>query len=84
MTKKTDNMMECVTVEIMVKKSQKILVSCIYRAPGSCIDTFNNIIMEMFDMSKITFVCGDFNIDLLNVYNIQKHRDFIDTMFSLQ
>lgn len=72
--------MECVTVEILVKK---ILVSCIYRAPGSCVDAFNSKIVEMFDMSKETFVCGDFNTDLLNVHKLQKDRDFIDTMFSL-
>lgn len=43
-----------------------ILVSCIYRAPGSDMDKFKTCIEKMYsktDQNNI-FICGDFNIDL--------------------
>ena len=40
---------------------------------------------EMFTMSnqKVMFICGDFNIDLLNPNNQKPNEDFINTMYSL-
>ena len=36
-----ENVCECVTVEICLKKSKNIIISCIYRTPDSQIDNFN-------------------------------------------
>lgn len=31
----TDDVMECVTIEICMKKVKNVIVSCVYRTPGS-------------------------------------------------
>ena len=85
MTTVIDNSMECVTIEINVERSKNILISCIYRTPGSCIDQFNKKISELYEMhkDKVIFVCGDFNIDLMKSNEHIKNKEFVDNMFSL-
>lgn len=80
-----DNLLECVTTEICLKKKKNIIVSCIYRSPGSNIDTFKDWMEEAFTKTsqKVMFICGDFNIDLLNPNNHKMTEDFINTVFSL-
>ena len=81
-----DNMLECVTIEIEIGKNKSIIISCIYRTPGSCIDSFNDKIINMYDKKidkKMIFVCGDFNIDLLKSHDHGKTKFFIDTLYSL-
>ena len=34
--------LECVTFEILMEKNKNIVVSCLYRTPGSNIDSFIN------------------------------------------
>ena len=61
--------MECITIEIDAEKAKNILLSCIYRATGSCPNIFNENMIELYDKindRNMVFVCGDFNIDLLN------------------
>ena len=75
--------MGCVTVEIEVEKTTNILISCIYRTPGSCLVTINEKMVDMYDNrhnNKIIIVCGDFNLDLLKLKEHKPSRDFIDTM----
>lgn len=59
---------ECITVEIFMEGQKNILVSCVYRAPTSNIVTFRDTIEELLIKTeqKVTFFCGDFNINLLN------------------
>lgn len=85
MTTVIDNLLECLTIEIFVEKSKNVIVSCIYRSPGSSIETFKDCIGEMFSKThqKVVFICGDFNIVLLNPNNHQKTDEFINTMYSL-
>lgn len=42
-----ENIMECVTKEIEVEQSKNIIISCVYRTPGTCLDTFNEKIAGM-------------------------------------
>lgn len=35
-----DDLLECVTVELVLPKNRNIIVSCIYRMPGSDLTTF--------------------------------------------
>ncbi len=42
MTTVIEDVMECLTVEIEMKKQRNIVVTCIYRSPGSSITAFNN------------------------------------------
>ena len=49
-------------------KDENVIVSCIHRASGSNIEILMEWMEEMFSMShqKDMFICGDFNIVLLN------------------
>ena len=80
-----DNIMECITVEIEIKKSKNLLISCVYRKPGSCVDTFEKKLAELYNYTsskKMLFVCGDFNIDLLNPHEHNATTEFINSMYS--
>ena len=79
-----DNIMECITVEIEIRNSKNALISCIYRTPGSCIETFREMMMGMYDNianKKMVFVCGDINIDLLAETNTT--TEFINSVYSM-
>ena len=63
-----ENLFESVTIEFDIQKHKNIIVSCIYRTPGSDIDRFCEYMDQLLtyaNPSKTKFVCGDFNIDLL-------------------
>lgn len=47
-----DTIMECITVQNEMEKSKNILVSSIYRKPGSNIDMFKEKIAEIFSNSN--------------------------------
>lgn len=81
-----ENIMECVTVEIKCEKSKNVIISCVYRAPGSNIDIFKDKMSEMFNSinsNKHLFVCGDFNIDFLNPHNQSQITSFINSVFCM-
>ena len=81
-----ENTMEMVTVEIITEKNKNIIISCVYRTPGSCLDIFNDKMSDIYDKNvekKRVLVCGDFNIDLLNTNEHRKSRDFLNTMYCL-
>lgn len=56
-----------------------------YRTPGSNIDTLKNWIEENLQKQtkKIMFICGDFNIDLLNPCKHKRTEEFINTLYNL-
>ena len=85
MTTVVDNLLECITIEICKEKHKNVIISCIYRAPGSSIEIFNEWIEGMFSQinSKIVFICGDFNIDLLNPNKHNITEEFVNTMYSM-
>ena len=72
-------------MKLRLKELKNILISCIYRTPGSCIDQFNEKISELYEKynDKTILVCGDFNIDLLKSNDHMKTEEFVGTMFSL-
>lgn len=80
-----DDLMECITLEIRNEQAKTKFISCIYRTPGSCIDEFNRVILELYSKhnSNGLIICGDFNIDLIKTYEHMKTTDFINNMFSL-
>jgi hypothetical protein len=85
MTINIDDILESLTIEITVEKSKNIIISCVYRTPGSCLDTFTCKSEAMFanlNHNKVHIICGDFNIDLLNPHGNNNTIDFINTMYS--
>ena len=65
-------------------QKQNIIVSSIHTQPNSKIDYFTNSIDSMFKSQKgILFLCGDFNINLLD-YKLNNHtQHFVDLLFTL-
>ena len=81
-----DNLYESVFVELIFEKSKNIVLGCIYRAPGSNLDLFNDklsILMEevINNNNKIVYICGDFNIDLIKGETHTGTKNFIDIMY---
>lgn len=85
MTMVVDNILECVTIEISMGKEKNVIVSCIYRTPGSNTEIFKEWVDKTFTRTnqKVMFICGDFNINLLNPSKQKMTEEFINTMYSL-
>lgn len=84
MTMAIDDIMECISVEIELEKMSNIIVTCIYRRPGSLMDTFIEKMDELLSKvneNKTFLVCGDFNIDLLKVTKQKSSADFLEIMY---
>lgn len=79
------NLLECVTIEVCLKRSRNIIISFIYKAPGTSIELFSERIECMFasKSNKAVFICGDFNINLLNPNKVKSIDDFLDTMYRM-
>lgn len=86
MTTVIDDALECLSIELIFEKSKNVVVSCIYRQPGTpidvCIDTLNAFFSPICKRKNI-YICGDFNINLLNSETHKGTRDFIDFLYSL-
>ena len=82
----TENMFESIFIELSSGKSSGILVSCVYRMPGSCINSFCNELRQILQAEikpkQKNFLCGDYNINLLKYDEHYPTREFIDLMSS--
>ena len=82
---------EYLSIEISQKAPypQKYVIVNEYRPPNKIVDTFNIFVNE-FDMflnnlskmNKSTYICADFNIDLLRIHKKHNYRNFFDTVLS--
>ena len=85
MADSVDDLYECISIEIKVKNGKNIIVSCLYRAPASNIELFNENIEKLLQRvkrNKIYYLVGDFNINLINSETHSWTRNFIDLLFS--
>ena len=85
-TTSIDDTLECISVEIIFNNSKNIIVSCLYRQPGSSIDVCIETIHTLFNIlskRKNVYFCGDFNINLLNHETHKGTRDFVETLYSM-
>ena len=86
MTTNVDDIMECLTVEIVSKNKNNVLVYCIYRAPGSCITNFTEIVSNLLrgtkNQRKNVILYGDYNINLMQYNSHNSTKEFVDMMFS--
>ena len=81
-----ESILECVTVELAIENHKNVVVNCMYRTPGSNIDTFSENVEHIFSDAKgmkTIFVCGDLNIDLQKHESHKSTRHFLDMMYSL-
>ena len=64
-----EDVMEIATVNIWINQRKSIVACCIYKNPPVTNNDFNTELESLFDKflfnKKDTFVCGDFNMDLM-------------------
>ena len=68
----------------MQKHKTNIIVSCVYRTPGSDIDRlceYMDQLLTYANTSRNKFVCGDFNIDLLKQETHPGTKRFLECMY---
>ena len=78
------NYMESLALEIDLT-CQKINLACIYKPPSTNVNFFTDKFMDYIDLltkKHTTYICGDFNIDLLKYESHKDTKFFIDQMFS--
>ena len=97
-TKGGDHVRDCITHLLSIKQLnvddfqvsgyRNIIVSCIYRSPGSDVTVFSEHVSEQLflDLSlhlKSIFLCGDFNIDILKHNSNRGIKYFLDTTYAI-
>ena len=84
MSKCLDNCAEVVSLEIALKNGKKALICCIYRAPKTDLEQLNEFISNFCrnTRNKTVYLCGDFNIDLLQHDTNTSTNNFIDHLYS--
>ena len=76
---------ECCTVKLCVESNMSIYVCCMYRAPGTKVDSFNcklTEILQTLTKKKSVYICGDININVLNSERHIHSQSFIDVMYN--
>ena len=83
-SKAVQDLYECVSVEINIPRSKNIVLSCIYRSPGTSIIDFSQELCNMCSdfKTKNVVLCGDFNINLLNIETCNQTKQFLDMLYS--
>ena len=77
-------MLECISINVRVSKNKSIIVTCIYRQPDSKIEACIDIIESFFnDKKSDIYLCGDFNVNLLNYYHHHNNKFFLDSLVML-
>ena len=71
---------ESIFIELQISKHETINVGCMYRAPNTSLSTFNDNLSFILGnlTSKIVYICGDYNIDLLQNISLIKCLDLND------
>ena len=77
-------MLECISINVRVSRKKSIIVTCIHRQPDSIIEACIDIIESFFnDKKSDIYLCGDFNINLLNYYHHHNTKYFLDSLVML-
>ena len=81
------NLYESTWVEIKNKNSKNIVCGCVYRHPRELKDdltAFNKYmdltLKKLTTENKEVYLCGDFNIDLLKMNEVEKYLDFFTNL----
>ena len=79
----------CVEVSQSTPYPQKFIIANIYRPPCEITETFRTFLTEydlflnrLSRMKHATYICADFNIDLLKLYTKQHYNMFFDIVIS--
>ena len=80
-----NELFEIVSIELQLQGCKNVIVSCVYRTPGSNMEQFTEYIeqyMKSINSNKTVYMCGDFNIDLLKHSTHNNTKLFLETMYS--
>ena len=84
--KSQTDLFESVWVEINNKRSKNIVCGCVYRHPNYQISDFlvylDNVLQMLSKENKEIYICGDFNIDLLKIDDINSYLEFYNLLSS--
>ena len=82
-----NNLYESVWIEIKNKNSKNIVCGCIYRHPNKLNQDYSEFnkymdvtLSKLVKENKELYVCGDFNIDLLKINEVDTHLTFYTLM----
>ena len=88
----TSNIWERQIVEIFnpnASQRRKIIVGNIYRPPNNSrenfnifINKFNDTLLEFYANNQNTYLCGNYNVDLLKISSIQAREEYFDNILS--
>ena len=81
--------MESVFVEMdktAFSADKNIIIGVLYRPPNTDIEIFNehlgNVLDKVGHENKLSYIMGDYNINLLNYDSHTKTASFLDTLYS--
>ena len=79
--------LECLFIEVKQSNKHSILIGCVYRPPNSDVVLFNKRMLEIINIInagsvKVTFMLGDFNLDLLKYQDHPHIGEFLGNMLS--
>ena len=76
---------ESIFAEIIQPRSKNIIIGCIYKPPEASVSDFNTSISNTLSTisfeNKLSYIMGDFNINLLNSDSHQPTNDFINLIW---
>jgi len=89
-----DRIFESIFIELILKNNTKIIIGSVYRPNtphpnlsstdqfSNFLDILSNTSNSLNDLNVSTYICGDFNLDVLKYSEISKVCDYVDIMFS--
>ena len=79
----------CIEMSHRTPHSQKYLLCNVYRKPGEIVDEMNAFLVDFStflqrvkNLNKLSYICGDYNIDLLKVKINPRFGEFFDHIIS--
>ena len=79
----------CVDMSHRTPHSQKYLLCNVYRKPGEIVDEmnaflaeFSTLLQKVKNLNKLSYICGDYNIDLLKLKVNPRFGEFFDHIIS--
>ena len=84
--KNVEDTIETKFIEIINDNGKNIIIGVIYRPPNNNFDTFKNTINEILEKidkeNKLSYLMGDYNIDLLKSESCDYTNNFIEQLFT--
>ena len=81
-----NSLCESVFVEIICPYGKNIIVGCLYRPPDAPLNDFNRSVEDILSAisfeNKLSYIMGDFNINIFNSHSHQPTNEFINLMTS--